>query len=164
MNNEQGFFPKQEQTKTQETFKHNGKLNLTDQEQELLLQEIQEQFEQHPTLKGVEIRNIDTGRIPASVQEKIEAVGGSITSFSAVKIQKQVPLHKHTADGEMYFGDGDVSVRLLDASRNEIGTFELHDHAYTLTAIGEWHEATNQREMASTFFGVKFVTENAEND
>lgn len=142
------------------TFDHDGTIDLSAEEQATLRKGLEGLFDPHPTFKGVEIKSLDAKSVPLQVQDRIQAIGGNITSFSAVRIQHEIPLHKHTTDGEIYFGGNDGMITLLDASRNEIGQFNLADNSFTLTTTGEWHGVKSTNEKGSTFFGVKFTTKN----
>jgi hypothetical protein len=152
MHKESGFPTEAERS----AFDHYETIPFTAEEQADLHQQAEGTFEPHPTFKGVEVKSIDVKNVPISIQERILAIGGDITSFSAIRIQHEIPLHKHTIDGEVYFGGTDGTITLLDASRNEIGQFSLSDHSFTLTTIGEWHGVTSTNEKGSAFFGVKF--------
>ncbi len=156
MDNEAKFIP-EEAVAVPELFAQHGEIQLSAEEMAYLDEARLGQFEKHPVLNGVEIRGLDIGLVPEGIKKILAILGADITSFSAVRMQKEVPLHKHIADGEIYFGGANGVITLLDASRNEIGQFALADNSFAVTPIGEWHGVASGSEAGSTFFGVKFV-------
>lgn len=158
MNYESNLTAEQKDITSGEPAEYHGKIVLSGEEQAYLKQVILEHFESHPSLKGVEIQKLEIDNVPSAIQEKIHQIGGRITVFLAVKIQKEVPLHQHTTDGEIYFGGQGGIVTLLNESKQEIGKFNLGDENFTLATIGEWHSVTSQNEKGTMFFGVKFTT------
>lgn len=137
-----------------------GQLTLTLEETEFLAQESQGEFEQHPKLEGVEIRSLSFDKVPLNVREKIEAIGGSITAFTAIKIKVRVPLHQHKSpEGEICFGGDNGVVTLYDSNQDEIGKFDLGEKVFTSVNVDGWHIVESKNEQGSIFFGVKFVVD-----
>jgi hypothetical protein len=157
MTNENDFLKQPEAIKIESSFEHSGAINLTAEESSILDRESKEAFSKHPAFAGVEIRQIDFEKIPADILKIIKESKGNVTAFTAVRIAKEVPLHQHIADSEIYFGGSNGTVTLLDPSKNEIGKFALSNDSFTSATTGEWHGVTSQAEEGSTFFGVKFT-------
>lgn len=157
MNHESAFQPEPHSSAEVEPSKRDGTIELTEDERSLLDQAIQGPFEPHPTFQGVEIRTLDQAMLPKAILERIRALGGDLTTFAAIRIQRKVPLHKHTSDAEIYFGGSHGVMTLLDSSRQPVGEIPLDANTCTITRIGEWHGVKSQDESGSTFFGAKFV-------
>jgi hypothetical protein len=151
----------QDSASESEIAKHHGEMVLSDEERAYLDEAPNGKFEKHPVLNGVEVSALDIGKVPADILKRLNELGVAIASFSAIRIAKEVPLHKHTADGEIYFGGSNGTVTLLDGSKKEIGRFELGDKSFAVTPVGEWHAVTSDNERGSTFFGVKFTAKSA---
>lgn len=138
---------------------HNGKIVLTPEEEVSLKQNLQGQFEKHKIFEGVEVKQLSLNEIPMDIQKRVREVGGNLTAFVAIKLEREVPVHQHTEDCEIYFGGSDGVVTLLDTSKKEIGKFNFSKDSYMLTTIGEWHGVKSKSEQKVTFFGVKFIIE-----
>lgn len=138
---------------------HIGEIVLTPEEEVYLNRKLQEQFEKHKIFEGVEVNNLSLNEIPKDIQNKIRGIGGTLTAFVAIKAEKEIPIHQHTADCEVYFGGSNGIVILLDTSKKEIGKFDLSKNSFTNTEIGEWHGVNSNGEQKVFFFGVKYVTE-----
>ncbi len=151
----------QEAASGAETAKHHGEMVLSDEERAFLDEARNGAFEKHPVLNGVEIRALDIARVPSGILKRLQELGVEAASFSAIRIEKEVPLHKHVTDGEIYFGGTNGAVTLLDGSKKEIGRFVLSDNSLTVTTIGEWHGVASDDKRGSTFFGVKFTAKSA---
>lgn len=157
MSYESNFPTGQEEHTSAESAEHHGQITLSDEERQYLQQVVLKQFEAHPSLEGVKIQKLELEKVPLAIQEKIRSLNGNITAFLSVRIQKEVPLHQHTTDSEIYFGGHNGTVTLLDESKNEIGQFDLGEENSTLAATGEWHSVKTESETGTTFFGVKFT-------
>lgn len=157
MSYESNFPTEQQERIPAESAEHHGQIALSDEERQYLQQVVLKQFEAHPSLEGVKIQKLELEKVPRAIQEIIQSLDGKITVFLSVRIQKEVPLHQHTTDGEIYFGGHDGIVTLLDESKNEIGQFELGDEQFAIANIGEWHSVKTESETGTTFFGVKFT-------
>lgn len=158
MSYESNFPTGQTEFTSAESIEHHGQITLSDEERQYLQQVVLKQFEAHPSLEGVKIQKLELKKVPGAIQEKIRSLEGKITAFLSVRIQKEVPLHQHTTDGEIYFGGHDGLVTLLDESKQEIGQFELGDEQFAVANIGEWHSVKTESKTGTTFFGVKFTT------
>jgi len=138
-------------------FSH-GEISMSHDELAYLDEARHGEFENHPVLKGVFVRSLEAEMAPSEIKMLIKKLGAEISSFSAVRIENEVPVHQHTSDGEIYFGGINGVVSLFDASKNEIGKFNLSDGSYTVTRPDEYHGVSSNNPSGSTFFGVKFIS------
>jgi len=138
---------------------YSGRFVIAPEEKAALDQELLGRFENSKSFKWVDLRQINVSKIPRNIVNIIEGLTGgakTITSFFAIKTVDYIPLHRHDADGEVYFGGFNARVALHDTNKNFIGEFDLADDVFTVTHVGEWH-GTDCGCGFHTFFGVKFV-------
>jgi len=147
------------QHESKNSLENTGQLSLSFEETDFLKQESQGEFVVHPKLAGVEIRSLSFDNVPVDVREKIEAIGGRIVAFTAIRIKVRVPLHQHVAEGEICFGGDKGVVTLYDSDKVEIGKFDLGEKVFTSVNIDGWHIVESKSEQGTTFFGVKFAVD-----
>jgi hypothetical protein len=68
-----------------------GEIKYAPEEIDALEEELKEPFQDHPVFDGVTIRPIEAAKVPADVQKMIREGGYQITTFTAVRIEREVP-------------------------------------------------------------------------
>jgi hypothetical protein len=138
-----------------ESIGRNGTATLTEEEIRYLEQEVSGKFDKHPAFAGVELKPLDISKVPESIALKIKNAGGRVSFFAIVRTSKDVPVHKHAADGEIYFGGKDGVVTVIDSHEKQVGQYNLVKNEFTAITAGEQHGV--QSESGTTFFGVKYT-------
>jgi len=115
-------------------------------------------FQNHKTIDWVQILDMISMwvKIPNEIKYHIEEeLWKKITSFSAVKTSVWVPKHKHSWDGDIYFGwDSGISVNVWNKEGNK-HTKSLENNFIT-TFPWELHSVQQVNGEPKVFFSIKF--------
>jgi quercetin dioxygenase-like cupin family protein len=112
-------------------------------------------WKNHPKFEGVMISDVEVVNVPSHIMEALAKIdGAAVTTVTAVKA-KEIPMHTHTDDGEIYYND--TAYATIKVAKPD-GEVELHAGEYDVTMPGESHGIINDRE--DVFYGLKFVVNN----